>query len=63
MYLTQSKNDIVCDIYGCNNIARYFIRKKESCSELDSVKLCPECAKKLLKVLSNALKRGKENEQ
>lgn len=60
MVLNESKVNIVCDVKGCNDIARYFIRKDRSASMADSLKLCPTCAVTLLKILDKKLNK-KEN--
>ncbi len=60
MVLIKSRENIVCDMKGCSNIATYFIKKKQTENNFDSIKLCKDCSKKLLKILNVELK-GKEN--
>ena len=60
MVLSESKVKVVCDVKGCNNVAKYFIRKDKTSSMGDSLKLCPTCAVTLLKILEKKLIK-KEN--
>ena len=60
MVLTESKVKIVCDIKGCNNISKYFIRLDKSANIADSLKLCPTCSATLLKLLQKKFEK-KEN--
>ena len=59
MIINLSNKPIVCDMGGCKNKARYFVKKKEGQTEYYSLKLCPECAKKLSVELAKALKKEK----
>ncbi len=52
MQIENLKADVVCDIAGCNKIAKYYIKKGECVSMHDNLKLCPSCANGLLKVLN-----------
>ncbi len=52
MQIENLKVDVVCDIAGCNKIAKYYIKKGNTVSMHDNLKLCPTCASGLLKVLN-----------
>lgn len=60
MILIKSKESVVCDMKGCGNIAKYFIKKNQTENDFDSLKLCGDCTKKIFKTLSGEFK-GKEN--
>ena len=60
MELLKENVKIVCDVTGCGKIAEYFIKKDQTTSLSDSLKLCPDCAKSLVKILNKAFK-VKEN--
>ena len=59
MIVNVSNKPIVCDMGGCKNKARYFVKKKEGQTEYYSLKLCPECAKKLSAELTKTFKKEK----
>ena len=56
MEIVECKNHIVCDMGGCRNQAKYFIKNGDSVSDYYAIKLCEDCAKKLYKLLSKTLK-------
>ncbi|MBO5926128.1 MAG: hypothetical protein J6Q38_01030 [Clostridia bacterium] len=63
MKIEKCYNKIVCDVVGCNKLARYYVKKDVNDNPSDSFKLCPDCAKSLLKVLSGLSElKGKSNE-
>ncbi len=57
MIINVSSKHIVCDMGGCKNKAKYFVKNKEGQTEYYSLKLCPECAKKLSAELTKTLKK------
>ena len=59
MIINVSSKHIVCDMGGCKNKAKYFVKNKEGQTEYYSLKLCPECAKKLSAELTKTLKKEK----
>lgn len=59
MIINVSTKHIVCDMGGCKNKAKYFVKNKEGQTEYYSLKLCPECAKKLSAELTKTLKKEK----
>lgn len=63
MIVEKSSAKIVCDINGCGNEASYFIKKDESESNYDSLKLCSSCIKELSKAISKINKKEKEIEK
>lgn len=63
MIINVSNKHIVCDMGGCKNKAKYFVKNKEGQTEYYSLKLCPECAKKLSAELTKTLKKEKSVEK
>ncbi len=60
MQLIKYKANVVCDVVGCNNIARYFIKKSDEMPVYDSLKLCPVCANMIIKLLNKAVLKGEK---
>ncbi len=60
MQLIKYKANVVCDVIGCNNVARYFVKKDDDMPIYDSLKLCPICASMVLKLLSKANAKGEK---
>lgn len=60
MKLENLKANVVCDIAGCTNVAKIFIKKDATTLPYDSLKLCPHCAGGLFKLLSTIASK-KEN--
>ena len=56
MKIIECKEKIVCDVKGCNNVSKYYLNKKQNNNLSDSIKLCEDCAKKLLIALSTLIK-------
>ncbi len=54
MELEKVKANVVCDIAGCTNVAKIFIKKDKNTLVYDSLKLCPKCAGGLFKLLAKA---------
>lgn len=52
MEIEKLKANVVCDIAGCTNVAKVFIKKDQATLPYDSLKLCPHCAGGLFKLLS-----------
>ena len=48
---------VVCDVPGCQKVAEYFIKRKDAPTMADTLKLCPDCCKALLKLLQNIYKK------
>lgn len=63
MKVIKTKKNIVCDVGGCKEKAFFFVKNVEDESDYDSLKLCKNCAKKLVKCLQQALKKEKDNEE
>ena len=63
MIVEKAKSKIVCDITGCNNTAKFLIKKTSETSNGESVKLCDSCAKELYQTLLNEYLKGKNNEK
>ena len=65
MELENLKANVVCDIAGCNNVAKIFVKKDKNTLSYDSLKLCPCCAsgimKALYKVAKNKEKKDADN--
>lgn len=55
MELEKLNANVVCDIVGCNNVAKVFIKKDKTTLSYDSLKLCPHCAGGILKVLGKVI--------
>ena len=51
MIIVKTENSIVCDMGGCKNKAKYFIKIEEDSIAFDNLKLCENCAKELFKAL------------
>ena len=60
MQLIKYKANVVCDVLGCKNIARYFIKKDNQMPISDSLKLCPLCANMVIKLLNKAVEKGEK---
>ncbi len=63
MIVEKCKTKIVCDVSGCNDMAKFLIKKTAETSNGESVKLCDNCAKELYQTLLNEYFRGKVNEK
>ena len=61
MKVVKCNEKIVCDISGCSNVANYFLKKNESDKNYDSLKLCANCANKILTALTCEFKKEKTN--
>ena len=55
MELENVQANVVCDIAGCNNVAKVFIKKDKATLSYDSLKLCPCCAGGIIKVLQKVM--------
>ena len=55
MELENVKANVVCDIAGCGNVAKIFIKKDKNTLPYDSLKLCPCCASGVIKVLQKII--------
>ena len=63
MTITETNVPIVCDMGGCKNTAKYFIKKQVDSNNFYSLKLCENCAKEMLELLNDKVsKKGKESE-
>ena len=63
MIITRVNVPIVCDMGGCKNTAKYFIKKEEDSGNFDSLKLCDNCAEELLQLLKEKTqKKGNKSE-
>ncbi|MBE5743479.1 MAG: hypothetical protein E7358_02045 [Clostridiales bacterium] len=63
MILKKVNTPIVCDMGGCKNTAKYFIKKQVDESNFDSLKLCEKCAEEIYEVLKEeTVKKGKKSE-
>lgn len=56
MKLFKCNDKITCDINGCSNLSHYYVKKDENSFDCDALKICNDCAKKLLKSLEKVLK-------
>ncbi len=63
MIVEKTKTKIVCDVSGCNNLAKFLIKKTNETSNAESIKLCDNCAKELYKSLLNNYFKEKNNEK
>lgn len=63
MIVEKCKSKIVCDVSGCNNLAKFLVKKTSETSDAESVKLCDNCAKELYQTLLNEYFKGKVNER
>ena len=63
MKVIKTTKNIVCDVNGCNQKAYYFVKHSADDSDYDSLKICKDCAKELVKTLQSALKKEKDNEK
>ena len=63
MEIYESKSHIVCDMGGCRNETKYFIKNNINDSNYYSIKLCEECAKKLSKLLAKTLKNKEKGSE
>ena len=62
MELEKVKANVVCDIAGCNNVAKVFIKKDKATLSYDSLKLCPYCAGGIIKVLQKVMLNKEKND-
>lgn len=51
MIIEKTEKHIVCDMGGCKDEAKYFVKIDESSNSYYSLKLCENCAKELFKLL------------
>lgn len=58
MIIVETKTPIVCDMAGCKNTAKYFVKKEEGSNAFYSLKLCEDCAKELFTALKKEFKKG-----
>ncbi len=63
MIVEKSKSKIVCDISGCNKLAKYTLKKTSETNDSESLKLCEDCAKEIYQTLLNEHIKGKRNEK
>ncbi len=63
MIVEKNKTNIVCDISGCNEIAKFKIKKTMETNDGESLKLCENCAKEIYQNLLNKYLKGKSNEK
>lgn len=63
MIITEVNVPIVCDMGGCKNTAKYFIKKQVDSTDFYSLKLCENCAKEILQLLNSKInEKGKKSE-
>ncbi len=63
MIITEVNVPIVCDIGGCKNTAKYFIKKQVDSTNFYSLKLCENCARELSRLLNDKIsEKGKKSE-
>ncbi len=63
MIITEVNVPIVCDMGGCKNTAKYFIKKQLDSTDFYSLKLCENCAKEILQLLNSKInEKGKKSE-
>ena len=61
MIIVKTENSIVCDMGGCKNKAKYFVKIEEDSIAFDSLKLCEDCAKNLYNLLKKEFGKKEKN--
>lgn len=63
MIITDVNVPIVCDMGGCKNIAKYFIKKQVDSTNFYSLKLCENCAREIRELLNDKISdKGNKSE-
>lgn len=60
MELSENAVEIVCDVAGCGNLAKYTI-KMENLGIYENVNICGECLMSLYREISKVILKEKKN--